>query len=76
MRGSWGSSVTIVITIRAGRTRDQSSFPSRARDFSDILNIRTGYGPTKAQSSGFKGIKRLKLKVSYSPPPISEVQNY
>jgi hypothetical protein len=33
-------------------------------------------GPTKPPVQWVSGIKRRRLKVDYSPPPVFEVQNY
>ena len=51
-------------------------FPAGSENFLLSTVSRPGMGPNKAQSTGFKGIKRPNLKVNYSPPPISEVQIY
>jgi hypothetical protein len=67
------SEVGVASKLRIGRPG--IGIPERAKDFSVLQNVHTGFGAHATFSSMGTGIKWLRSDVDYSWPPTAEFEN-
>jgi hypothetical protein len=78
---SWVSSVSIVIMLQAGRSRNWSSLCQNGQEIFLLSTLsRPALGPTQLPmwwvlGTLFPGIKYLRHEIDHSPPSCAEVEN-